>query len=717
MNQSLIITFLFTIYFLFPAPTNAQRNNTWYFGNYSGLDFNDTTGAALPLPLSNNAMKADEGCSSMSDEQGRILFYTNGVEIYNRNFQVMANGDDIGGHISAFQSSMIVQHPGQDHLYYVFTSDAYENQNAKGHRYAVVDIKANDSNGVVLSKNMILSATGTERLAAARHANGIDVWVITNDPNSNTFRAWLVNCAGLQTNPVVSVVGDVPGMHELVNVGALKFSPDGKMLCQTHFQDLLAGDLPPDFFQLFDFNNSTGVLSNPRRLEFPSVTYVNCEFSPNSEYLYLTKGNLPSIDQFNVKLATTASIMASRTIIPAPSGILAMQLGPDGRIYVAPYGRQCGIINKPDLPYPSCDYQPEQLELTRAIMGGFPASVNDLSSDPYNNLDFQVLDSCLGQVRFTGSTSMSGAISWSWDFGDGTISTLQNPIHTFNPVKKNYIVRLVITSLSGCGKITRQRVLNPSGVDAVLAFDQFGGCDSGYARFENLSTTLVDPGFYYTWDFGDGHTSSELQPTHVYSQPGSYIVKLKLHTNKACLDDSITAVMDMVTFNGTVTASEDRVIFEGQTIQLFSDGPGNNYEWTPSTGLNNAHIHNPKATPAQDITYKVKVSNQTGCFAEEEVKISVVEPTDVYIPTGFTPNNDGRNDLLMPIFGSKYMLESFTVFNRWGERIFNTSERWAGWDGRINGALQATGIYVWTIRIKDPSGEMITRKGTAALIR
>src|SRR5690606_38907273 len=195
-------------------------------------------------------------------------------------------GDFIGGNTSSFQGALIVPHPGDDNLYYIFSGDALENAYASGYRYSVVDMRSDNGNGAVVSKNLLLAASATERLAATRHANGIDVWVVTNDMNSNVFRAWLINCAGLQTVPVTSTVGIMMNQHEVVNVGALRFSPNGKLMVQTHFPDILAsGSTPPDFFQLFDFNNLTGTISDPRKFEFASSAFVEAEFSADSRYL------------------------------------------------------------------------------------------------------------------------------------------------------------------------------------------------------------------------------------------------------------------------------------------------------------------------------------------------------------------------------------------------------------------------------------------------
>jgi hypothetical protein len=128
--------------------------------------------------------------------------------------------------------------------------------------------------GDVVSKNNRLWASGSERITAIRHANGTDVWIITNDLNSNIFRAWLMTCNGFTaTNPVVSVIGAIMNQNPLMNVGVMKGSPDGRFLCQTHFPFTDANSGAPNFAQLFDFDNASGVISNVRRINFPATHY------------------------------------------------------------------------------------------------------------------------------------------------------------------------------------------------------------------------------------------------------------------------------------------------------------------------------------------------------------------------------------------------------------------------------------------------------------
>ena len=678
------------------------------------IDFNNVPGSPPPVAIGNSAMVANEGCSGICDKNGQLLFYSNGVTVYNRNHEIMLNGDNLAGNISSVQSCLIVPFPGNDSIYYIFTSDAIENSFAKGYTYSVVNMYRDNGKGEVIGKNILLQSSGTERLTAARHANGTAVWIITNDNSSNTFRAWLIDCNGLQTVPVVSNTGVILNLDGAANSGMMKVSPDGKQICQTHFSSY---DNVPNFAQLFGFDNATGVLSNPRSIGFPDAQIFSCEYSANSKLLYLVRTFDKAVDQVEATLPTAANIIASRiSINTGNSNFLGIQLAPDQKIYLAQPSPYLGVINYPDTKGPLCDVQPKQLQLLNsAAYLGLPAFINDLSYDPNNGFTSAILDSCSGTIRFQGFTSMAGPIQWLWDFGDGNTSTIQNPVHTFNPSDKDYTVRIEISSGIGCGSVKLSKNINPRGIFTDVDFDFFANCDSGYVRFLNKFPSLQGTAGQYTWNFGDGTISTTVNPIHTYSQPGSYPVKLKLATSTSCLDDSLTKTVAMPTL--PVTISDDQTIFIGQKVQLFVNGPGTTYQWFPVTGLSNPDVAMPFASPGQDIIYKAKVINKNGCSGEDSVRITIVDLNDIFVPTAFTPNNDGKNDNIKPFFGTKFTLKEFSIFNRWGEKVFSTSRRGEGWTGKINGIEQNGGVYIWILKYIDDKGKMSERKGSLVLLR
>jgi len=134
--------------------------------------------------------------------------------------------------------------------------------------------------------------------------------------------------------------------------------------------------------------------------------------------------------------------------------------------------------------------------------------------------------------------------------------------------------------------------------------------------------------------------------------------------------------------------------------------------------VNNPTSRYPLATPVSDTYFRVVVTDEDGCQTEDSVLIKVVDIDDVYVPTGFTPNNDGRNDDLRPYFGTKYILNEFAVFNRWGEKIYSTRSRGTGWNGKRGNLEQPSGVYVWTISVTDSvRDKKIERQGTVVLVR
>jgi len=703
---------------LFCSDLTAQQNNMWYFGRKAALNFNITTPGPIPSVLSNSVMNADEGSASICDQNGNLLFYTNSKTVFNRNHQVMLNGDGLMGHLSAVQSSIIVPQPGNNNIFFLFTADALENNYANGYRYSVIDMNGDGGLGEVISKNNLLLAPCTERMTAVRHADGISVWLITNDNASNTFRSWLITCTGIQPAPVISNTGDVLNIHVYQNTGMMKVSPDGKQLCQTHFPNDVTST-GPSFLQLFDFNNLTGVLSNPKKIIIPATSAIACEYSPDSKLLYLASPTNKTLDQLEAKLPTVTEILGSRIRINVSNNAYyTMQLAPDEKIYMVQLGANVSVINKPNVKGTGCNYVTGYLNLAPGSSYiGLPSFINDLSTSPDNGFSYQVLDVCTGLIQFTGLSTMAGPVSWEWDFGDGNTSTLPNPQHTYADPTQTYIVRVKITSSTSCGYTERTKLIFPGGLVISPAFDYVAKCDSGYVRFTNLSTVNPDPtAAQLLWDFGDGNTSTEPNPIHPYAAGGIYTVNLSIQTGTPCLDKSVTQVINLEIPD--IHAFPNITVDAGQPVQLGVTGGGNIFVWTPANGLSDDSISNPIAVPPRSMFYKVTVTNDAGCKDSDSVYIKVNPLPGIYMPTAFTPNNDGKNDIIRPTVTKEFMLEEFSIYNRWGEKIFTTSQNGAGWNGKRNGLVQDTGVYIWIVNATDNrDGAKHRLKGTFVIIR
>jgi gliding motility-associated-like protein len=168
-------------------------------------------------------------------------------------------------------------------------------------------------------------------------------------------------------------------------------------------------------------------------------------------------------------------------------------------------------------------------------------------------------------------------------------------------------------------------------------------------------------------------------------------------------------------------AGRDTAVIVNQPLQFNATG-GTSYIWSPSTGLSNPNIPNPigiyNISDIDRVRYKVRVFNSSGCEDSAFVNVRIFRlPAQVLVPTAFTPNFDGTNDLFRPIGVGITKILYFRVFNRWGQLVFSTTQNNHGWDGKINGKEQGTGVFVWVVKAVDYTGKDFFAKGTVTLIR
>src|SRR6188768_576787 len=175
--------------------------NQWCFGSLAGLDFNSGSPVAV-----NSQVNTTEGSSSIADAAGNLLFYSDGITVWNKNHIAMPNGTGLNGGVSSTQSALIVAQPQTPSIYYVFTTA--EAQGASGFCYSIVDMSLQGGLGDVTTKNVQLFTPSAEKVCATKHANGIDIWVLGHEMGTNNFIAYLLTSAGLSA-PVISSCGTV----------------------------------------------------------------------------------------------------------------------------------------------------------------------------------------------------------------------------------------------------------------------------------------------------------------------------------------------------------------------------------------------------------------------------------------------------------------------------------------------------------------------------
>ena len=167
-------------------------------------------------------------------------------------------------------------------------------------------------------------------------------------------------------------------------------------------------------------------------------------------------------------------------------------------------------------------------------------------------------------------------------------------------------------------------------------------------------------------------------------------------------------------------AGRDTTVVVGQQLQFDGSG-GTGYLWSPGTGLNNVTIANPigvYSAETDSITYRLAVTDQAGCTDTAFVTVKIFKTNPyVFVPTAFTPNGDGRNDIIRPIAVGIQQIKYFNIYNRWGQLVFSTRDNNRGWDGKISGTLQNSGVFVWMVSAIDYTGKNFFLKGTVTLIR
>jgi len=171
-----------------------------------------------------------------------------------------------------------------------------------------------------------------------------------------------------------------------------------------------------------------------------------------------------------------------------------------------------------------------------------------------------------------------------------------------------------------------------------------------------------------------------------------------------------------------VYAGDDTSVVVGQTVPLDAvdvDGVGfTQFAWTPAAGLSNANIQDPTALVSESITYTVTATTPDGCQGVDSMTIKAfTSQADIFVPNAFTPNNDGHNDLLRAIPIGISQFKYFTVYNRWGQQVFTTTNASLGWDGTLSGHVLLPGTFVWVAAGVDYTGKLVQRKGVVILIR
>lgn len=438
-NETVTSSSIFTV-LPFEVCNGISINNArhWYFGNQAAIQF-DVNG---PISLSNSAMTQVEGVATMSDANGNLLFYTDGITIFNKNHQTMLNGTGLLSNSSNTQAAFIVPFPSNPNLYYLITPNPYY--------FSIIDMTLDNGNGAVVptAKNILLSTESSEKIAGLYAVNQTDIWLVTYGATEMRFNVYKITPTEITPAPVVSQFTTASGYF-----GYMKVSPDGTKIVTANFANS---------FHLYDFNTTTGIVSNQRIINyaFGGFGSYGIEFSPDNNSVYVADHRGPNkVVQFDITLSTPESIAASAVTLSENAEALgALQLGPDNKIYVAKENcGHLGVIDQPNADGVACNYLTEGFAITSGTsnlgLPGFVAS-SLVKNEPYIT-SFSPSSGTIGTtVTLSGLDFIPDAGTTSVVFNNivATIVSVTSTSITVNVPSDATNGKLSV--ISGCGLVT-----------------------------------------------------------------------------------------------------------------------------------------------------------------------------------------------------------------------------------------------------------------------
>ena len=443
--------------------------SNWFFGTRAGIRFNpDNSVSVLSNPGSSIGINTTEGCSSYSDGEGNLLFYTDGRSVWDKRHRIMPNGNYFAGtgllgDPSSTQSGIIIPKPNSTTLFYIFTVDephhenaaVYPNQNLgngypneddglnNGLNYSTVDISVIGTRNIgdVVSRNVPLITYDTnslgeeikykcsEKVTAVKSKNNTGYWVITHF--TDKFYAFKIDASGVNSTPVISQNNPMVPVsgYRRNGIGYIKVSPNGKKIAIAHNQmgTQTGGSENNGAVYLYDFDNETGVVSNGVMI-VENISPYGVEFSAETKKLYVSGENV--LYQFDLN---ERDIAGSKFLL-AERNYSALQLGPDKKIYKANItvdDRYLDVINYPELYGDAAGFQPRAISLSSGRSKfGLPPFITSIFTSAI------ISDGNCFSFPTNFSIETEGTLnSVTWDFGDGIgTSTASSPNYTYpNP--------------------------------------------------------------------------------------------------------------------------------------------------------------------------------------------------------------------------------------------------------------------------------------------
>lgn len=598
-------------------PVN-QEGAKWYFGANAGLDFS----GGFPEPLTDGKVNTPEGVSTMSNSKGELLFYSDGITVYNRDGEEMEclleDCEPLKGSPNSTQSVLIVPQPtcrGCEYLFNVFTTTDINGE--KTLTVSVVDMRRNDGKGAIVEQNTVLQDSTTERLASSRNDVDSTYWIISHDYGTNKFRVFHATTGGLVESGIypVGMTHDTPAMAQ----GYMKLSSVDTTSGERRLAVVIGGP-PTNYVELFHFNDETGVITYDRTINLgpaPPTAY-GVEFSPDGSKMYVSyqgSGSAKSyLDQFNLESGDSLLIAESKIRIDSSSTqkFGALQIATDGRIYMAVEGSEyLAVIAEPDQESVLLmEYEREGVNLGGKKSNlGLPNMVQNYS-EPQDGPGFSAEGFCTGEPTMFQASPLCDPIedTYTWDFGDGGFAsgkeTQQEHIYTQPGI---YTVRL--TASNQCTDTTFVQQIEIFETPEPFSL----GPDQDVCR-QFLKLEITSHADNYRWEYNGRLVGTD--SVYNATRTGRYIAyAFNGPAGQACVQSDTLELT--IRQPPAFSLGPDATVCVNDSVVISAPGlTWREFQW--STGETTRDI-----TVRQPGTYFVEVKNGNDCYNSDTLEVTI----------------------------------------------------------------------------------------------
>jgi len=325
---------------------------------------------------------------------------------------------------------------------------------------------------------------------------------------------------------------------------------------------------------------------------------------------------------------------------------------------------------------------------------------------------------CLVNNKFifiNNSTNTVGTMQYKWIMGDGFIATSRNLIYSYK-APGTYNVVMIVSSSTVCADSSTTTIVVHQNVPAAFSVNPV--CINLPVQPVNNTVEPGNTAVYYIWNFGNGQTSTlRNPPPQVYTTAGNYVMSLSVSSAQCPTPWSIQKRFVFVETPKPGITNPEEIAVVNLPLTLQARPFGSSVLWSPATSLDNPNSYTPTFTGNKEQLYTIEIRTNAGCVTVDTQWVKINKSIEIYVPNTFTPNNDGRNDLLRPYMIGIKQLSFFRIYNRWGQLIHETRDTKKGWDGIFKGNPVEVQTLVWMLEGIGADNKIYKAKGTTILLR